>query len=112
MTKKKDFLRDNGTRVLINTNYILHKVQSAKIDKNNILRFIYEDKASNKKLMGPFYLSKINGEVPTAEKELLKHGLTSPDEIKYLVAYHCGAFPNGLPICLLRSLDDVPDKYL
>jgi hypothetical protein len=56
---------------------------------------------------GPFYPSAVDGEVPLAAKELANSGLNSPDEVKYLIAYHCGAFPNGLPVCLLRSLQEI-----
>lgn len=93
------------------THYLLHKVSSVRIDERGYLRFGYEDGTGTELLQGPFYPSTINGECPLAAKELAKSRLKSPDEIQYVIAYHCGAFPNGLPVCLLRSLGDVPASY-
>jgi hypothetical protein len=56
--------------------------------------------------------------VPSGDKHyvihkdrLARNGLQSPDEITFVVAYHCGANPWGLPVCLLRSLDELPERY-
>jgi hypothetical protein len=91
--------------------YLLHKVAKVKLDDRGVLRFTYEDGSGEALPQGPFYSGLVDGEVPLAVEELAKSGLDSPDEVQYLIAYHCGAFPNGLPLCLLQSLVASPTKY-
>lgn len=91
--------------------YFIHKVAAVWIDDKGFLRFKYEDGCGKQNLMGPFYLSMVNDEVPLAAKELAECGLQSPDEVNYLIAFHCGAFPNGTPVLLLRSLEEVPQEF-
>jgi len=90
---------------------LVHKVAKVELDDSGVLRFRYEDGAGTALSAGPFYPSLVNGEVPLAAKEMAKNGLQSPDEIRYLVAYHSGAFPNGLPVCLLRGLEEMAQRY-
>jgi hypothetical protein len=96
-------IREGWPRRLIPTDmhYAVHKVASVSI-RDDILHFQYVDE-DGKSITGPFYWGSVNGEKPVAKKELAKSGLTSPDEIRYLVALHTGAFPNGHPMLLLRD---------
>jgi hypothetical protein len=91
--------------------YLIHKVAKVEVDDRGVLRFHYEDGTGTALIQGPFYPSLVNEEVPLAVKELAKSSLESPDEVQYLIAYHSGAFPNGLPVCLLRSLEQIPARY-
>jgi hypothetical protein len=92
--------------------YLVHKVAKAEVDERGVLRFKYEDHLGNPKPNGPFYPGLVNGEIPLAAKELAKSNLQSPDQVQYLVAYHSGAFPNGLPALLLQSLEEFdPAKF-
>jgi hypothetical protein len=91
--------------------HLIHKVAKVEIDDGGVLRFCYADGAGRTLIQGPFYPSMVNGEVPLATKELAKSRLQSPDEVQYLIAYHSGAFPNGIPVYLLRSLEEIPARY-
>ena len=95
---------DEWPRRLIPTDshYVVHKVESVSVRDDTLrFKFIYGD--GKPYVTGPFYWDSVNGEKPVAEKELAKSGLQSPDEIRYVVAMHCGAFPNGHPMRLLRN---------
>lgn len=98
-------------RVHLDMHYLIHKVAKVELDDQGVLRFSYEDGTGKALIQGPFYPSLVNGEVPLAVKELAKNGLESPDEVQYLIAYHSGGFPNGLPVYLLRSLEEIPARY-
>jgi hypothetical protein len=98
-------------RVYLDSHYLIHKVAKVEIDDRGVLRFSYEDGTGKALIQEPFYPSLVNGEVPLAVKEMAKSGLESSDEVQYLIAYHSGAFPNGLPVCLLRSLEEIPPRY-
>ena len=91
-----------------NNHYLLHKVNKADINDRGSLSFKYEDASGKIKLQGPFYLSNVA--IP-ANEELKKHGLEKAEDIKYLIAYHCGAFPNGHPGWLLKSEENIPDDF-
>lgn len=93
--------------------YLIHKVAAVWIDnKDGFLRFKYENGRGKELLQGPVYLARILGEQPLATKELAQNRLQSPDEVNYVIAYHCGSFPYGMPEYLLRSLDDIPAEFL
>jgi hypothetical protein len=98
-------------RVRLDTHYLIHKVAKVELDDRGVLRFSYEDGSGKPLPQGPFYPSLVNGEVPLAVKELAKSSLDSPDEVQYLIAHHSGAFPSGLPVCLLRNLEEIPARF-
>lgn len=98
-------------RVYLDSHYLIHKVAKVEVDDRGVLRFSYEDVNGNSQSGGPFYPSLVNGKVPLGVKELAKNGLEKPDEVHYVIAYHSGAFPNGLPVRLLRSLEEIPKIY-
>src|SRR5690349_14574536 len=87
-----------------NNRYLIHKVRCVWVDERGVLRLNYEDGSGKELLQGPWYPSSVNGRVPLAVEELVKSGLQSPDEVRYVIAYHSGAFPYGMPECLLRNL--------
>jgi hypothetical protein len=95
-----------------NSRYLIHKVRCVWVDERGVLRFNYEDGSGKELLQGPWYPSSVNGRVPLAVEELAKSGLQSPDEVQYVIAYHCGAFPYGMPACLVQRLEDIPPRYL
>jgi hypothetical protein len=92
-----------------NTHYLVHKIVAAWIDKTGIPRFKFQHE-DRTEYFGPCYLSSVNGKTPLAETILHKNGLEDINDIKYVVAYHWGAFPNGRPVILLSSLDDLEAK--
>jgi hypothetical protein len=92
--------------------YLIHKVSKAWIDENGVLRFRYEDGSGKELAQGPFYPGYVNNSVPLAAKELSKYGLQEADDVKYVIAYHNGAFPTGMPCFLLKRLEDIPARYL
>lgn len=91
-----------------NTHYLIHKVAEAYINSEGTLSFKYEDGSGVIRSGGPFFLSK--SAIP-ADEELRKHGLEKPEDVKYLIAYHSGVFPNGYPGLLLKSEEDIPNDF-
>jgi hypothetical protein len=79
-------------------------------DESGKLRFKFE-RSDGTEYFGPCYLARSNGEVLLAEDMLLKNGLSDVGEIRYVVAYHWGGFPNGIPVRLLSSLENLDAKY-
>jgi hypothetical protein len=89
-------------RLIASDNHlIVHKIASVEI-KNGILSFLFIDD-TGRTYAGPFYCSLINNVRPTAERELAANGLRDAEEIRYVIAAHSGAFPNGHPTRLLRA---------
>ena len=89
--------------------YLLHKVVAAWIDDKGVLRFRFGHEDGSE-YSGPFYPSLVDNESPQADKMLSRNGLTATSDIKFLVAYHSGSFPNGFPIVLLKDERDVPKR--
>lgn len=90
--------------------YLVHKVSRAWVDRRGVLRFKYVDE-EGQECRGPFFPDSVNGKAPRADEELAKSGLRSADEIKFVLAYHSGACPFGIPGLLLRSLEDIPARF-
>jgi hypothetical protein len=92
--------------------YIVHKVRRAWV-KDGVIRFRYEDSYGKEVIGGPEYWSiGFPPAVPTAAAELLRCGLDAIEQIRFIVAYHSGALPPGVPCWLLESPDDVPEQFL
>ncbi len=88
-----------------NMYYHVHKIASAHARAEHLC-FVCED-GDGHTCSGPLYPSFVNGQRPLASHILEKNGIGHLDEIKYVIAYHCGAFPNGLPRRLLKSEEDL-----
>lgn len=80
--------------------YLVHKVGAAMAQPDGGLRFIGEDGYGN-----------ADGSIALrCPRSLLRSsGLASLDDVRYVVAYHCGW--GIFPRCLLKSLRDIPAQY-
>lgn len=94
---------DKWPRRLIDesNHYMVHKVSSVII-RDDILRFIFIQEDGHE-YKGPSYLSSWNDRIPEASIMLKENGLVGADEIRFVIVYHCGAYPNGNPMRLLRE---------
>jgi hypothetical protein len=103
MKKPKDYtMSDKWPRRLIATDnhYLVHKIASVTI-RDDILSFLFIH-GDGRIYHGPCYLCA-NGKKPIAAKQLEANGLYDVSEIRFVIAYHWGAFPNGSPRRLLRE---------
>jgi hypothetical protein len=96
-------ISDKWPRRLIaaDSHYLVHKVASVTI-KDDRLSFLFID-GSGRTYSGPGYCSLVNGQKPVAAKQLQANGLCDVSEVRFVVAHHSGAFPNGHPCLLLRD---------
>jgi hypothetical protein len=91
--------------------HLIWKVAAVRITESGTLVFAYEDGQGNRLLMGPGFPDLVNDKVPLAKDRLAQSGLETPDEINYVISSHSGANPGGMPVCLLRSLDEIPERF-
>ena len=92
-----------------NTHYLIHKVAAAWVDDSQIIRFRFQHDDLTE-YVGPGWHGLPNGAAPLPEDMLRKHDLDDVNNIKYVVAYHCGADPAGWPVVLFSDLDNLEAK--
>lgn len=85
--------------------YLLHRVAKVRIRPDGSLAFTLSH-ANGREYSGPCYVSWNRRPIQKAPAELRRHSLAAPEEVRFLIAYHCGAFPNGVVTVLLGRLDD------
>lgn len=92
--------------------YIVHKVRRVWV-KDGVIHFRYTDSYGKDVVSGPQYMATGHPPaVPIADAELLRCGPNSIDQIRFIVAYHSGALPPGVSCWLLKSPDNLPERFL
>ena len=91
-------------RLRVSSNrYVIHRVKRTRVLPHGTLGFTLVRTDGGEYGMG---YPLVNSVLVAAQRELRKNRMSRLVEVKFLIAFHCGAWPYGLPVRLLRTVED------